>query len=588
MSDTKTALERARERALRFVGDEDPFVSLRAYRDRRRRNRRIASGVLALALVVAGVGAAIALSHQPTSVTIGGVDEGLADPNGPCFPGETCWDMDVYVVRTDGTDVRRLGYGNGRDLATSWSPDGTRIAFAVADGVDDEHANIYTMAADGSDVRQLTSGSQLDLFPVYSPDGSKIAFTSDRSGSVEIWMMNADGSDLVALTDFVDDGFDEYHPTWSPDGSQIAFVRGHVPPGADGELWVVNTDGSDAHQIFGAPLVSFPSWSPDGSRIAFGTGTWPHVRLGVLDLGSGAVSDLGDGYMPHWSPDGAQLEYSIASPGSGFAIMDLESGRPGDRRIVRTSGWAGAWSPDGTQIVFSDGPPNVPGALAPPTMTSPAVAGWLDDGTPYIVVRHEDGTLTAVEAISPHVATGGIRKLIGWCASSRTFDDPFHGSKFDEYGRYLLGPSPTGLATFHVEPSSSTPGFRLGERVPPPPRGVETTRPQGPFCLDTNQTPLLMPGTVSLAAADPSAPDTPASLIQLPEPPFGSRWEIDATLLLEPDGSASLCASVVAGRCIEGAPVEGPRIDGGEPLVVPGRWFVMIRDGTFVDPLRVG
>jgi len=222
MADTKRALERAYEHALRATSDGDAFAELRAYRERRRRNRRIAAASLALLLVVLGVGSAVSLSQRADRVTIGGVDEGLSDPNGPCFPDQSCWDMDVYVVRADGTQTRRLGYGEGRDLATSWSPDGRRIAFAVAGGADDRRAGIYSMAIDGSDVRQLTSGAQLDLFPVYSPDGSRIAFTSDRSGAVEVYVMNADGSAQTRLTT-ASPTFDG-RPAWSPDGSKIAFA----------------------------------------------------------------------------------------------------------------------------------------------------------------------------------------------------------------------------------------------------------------------------------------------------------------------------------------------------------------------------
>jgi hypothetical protein len=75
------------------------------------------------------------------------------------------------------------------------------------------------------------------------------------------------------------------------------------------------------------------------------------------------------------------------------------------------------------------------------------VAANLPDGRPVFVVHHEDGPVSVVDAFSTHV-TYGIGKLAGWCSSSRTFEDPFHGSKWDEFGDYALGPAPTGLVTY--------------------------------------------------------------------------------------------------------------------------------------------
>jgi TolB protein len=262
----------------------------------------------------------------------------------------------VYVVRTDGTEVTRLGYQDQRDLAYSWSSDGERIALFIGEGAESDQgqtsAGIYTMAADGTDVRRLTDGGGhwIDAFPSFSPDGSKIVFQSDRTGTAEIYVMDADGSNEVLLSDFDDDPRDDYTPTWSPDGERIAFVRGEIPPGGLGELWVMDADGSNAHVLLDTPPVDFPSWSPDGSRIAFELGNWPDVRVGVVDLDAGIVTDLGTGYHPVWSPDATRL--AISDPDGGFAIVQVDASSR--RQVVSTTAWwAGAWSPDGEWIVYN-------------------------------------------------------------------------------------------------------------------------------------------------------------------------------------------------------------------------------------------
>jgi hypothetical protein len=340
---------------------------------------------------------------------------------------------------------------------------------------------------------------------------------------------------------------------------------------------VIEGDGSNAEPLLDEPLVNVPKWSPDGSRIAFTVGAWPEVRVQILDLESEIVTDLGIGHTPVWSPDASRLVVSFPED-RGFAIVDLD--RPDRRQIVHATGWATGWSPDGEWIVFNDAGLTATSPAEEPPGVGQALAGFRNDGTPFLVVRHEDGSLTAVEAISPHVATGGIRKLLGWCASSQTFDDPFHGSRFDGYGRYLNGPAPTGLVRFDLEIVEEIPGFRLGDALAPLPRETGGDAPAGPLCLDTDVTPLVMPDVAASGL-------TPADLAAT-APPEGSRWLVEGTLSLEPDGTALLCAEVQATTCLAGAPVEGPSIDGGDPLVVPGRWLVLVRDGTLVDPIRAG
>ena len=157
-------------------------------------------------------------------------DLDLAEPSG---------DEEIYVMNADGTNVRQLTSNGDFDSAPAWSPDGTKIAFEKAaagtfvpgvpaePGKEAEEKDIYVMRADGTHVRRLTDSPGLDEGPVWSPDATKIAFSSDRDGQQEIYVMDADGSNPRRLTD--NPARDE-----SPDWQALPFDgRGHRACGDD-------------------------------------------------------------------------------------------------------------------------------------------------------------------------------------------------------------------------------------------------------------------------------------------------------------------------------------------------------------------
>jgi hypothetical protein len=139
MSDVKELLERALETATSTSSPVDDFDRLVHYRERRHRNQRLAAGGVALVLVVAVIGSALALlrtSDERRPGSSGGVvpiDPGI---NQACGSNDACWDADVFTMNVDGTHVTRLGLDAARDFGYSWSPDGQRIALYRGVGVD--------------------------------------------------------------------------------------------------------------------------------------------------------------------------------------------------------------------------------------------------------------------------------------------------------------------------------------------------------------------------------------------------------------------------------------------------------------------
>jgi len=246
---------------------------------------------------------------------------------------------EIYRMNQDGSGLVRLTNSPGYDAEPALSRDGSKIAFvSFREGT--YCCGIYVMnAADGGGLVHLPPGRA----PAWSPDGSKIAFTRYGANASDIYVMNADGSGIVQLTNTP--GNDD-QPAWSPDGSKIAFSSTR-----DGnhEIYVMNaTDGSGLVRLTNDPLWDdHPAWSPDGAKIAFSKYSTIYV-MNATD-GSGLVR-LTTGWDddPTWSPDGSQIAFTRrtddgnsdiyvmnASDGSGIGRLTTDPAFDGEASWAR-------------------------------------------------------------------------------------------------------------------------------------------------------------------------------------------------------------------------------------------------------------
>lgn len=190
---------------------------------------------------------------------------------------------DIYVMNKDGSNIRRLTESVGSDRSPTWSPDGTQIAFFSGRS---GSGDIYVMNADGSDQRNLTNNDYKDDFPSWSPDGTRIAFSStlNGDGDYDIYSMDTDGGNICQIT--FNNGWD-FHPEWSPDGSQIAFTSR-----SNDNIYIMNSDGTEMHQLADVGYDLLPSWTADGQAVTFMSGRDDGWNFYVVGVNEGDVRPL--------------------------------------------------------------------------------------------------------------------------------------------------------------------------------------------------------------------------------------------------------------------------------------------------------
>ncbi|HEY1403498.1 MAG TPA: hypothetical protein VGB05_05185 [Pyrinomonadaceae bacterium] len=184
------------------------------------------------------------------------------------------------------------------------------------------------MNADGTGQVRLVSDTRVSPTLSWSPDGSKIAFSVyDSQGQSDIYTVNlADGA-VTGLTTAATPGVDYRSPAWSPDGRQIALTRSTFTfiPGGDGEIYVMNADGSDLRNLTNSLYADGgANWSPDGSALVLTS-----LRDGNDEIymmypdGSGQVrltNNEGQDFAPTWQLPQSNAPCLLAEAGTERAV----------------------------------------------------------------------------------------------------------------------------------------------------------------------------------------------------------------------------------------------------------------------------
>jgi TolB protein len=193
--------------------------------------------------------------------------------------------FDIFTAKPDGSDLTQLTTTPGYDAETTITRDGKHLVFT---SMRDGDLDIYTMDADGGNVRRLTNELGYDGGPFWSYDGKQIVYRAyhpqiekDKSDylnllkqnlirptTLEIWVMNADGSDKRQVTH---NGKANFGPYFFPDGKRIIFASNmDDPKGRNFDLYKINADGTGLERItYNDTFDGFPMFSPDGKKLVF-------------------------------------------------------------------------------------------------------------------------------------------------------------------------------------------------------------------------------------------------------------------------------------------------------------------------------
>ena len=247
----------------------------------------------------------------------------------------------------------------------------------------DRRNHIFALDLPSGRISQLTSGkNHHDQHPKWSPDGRRISFVSSRGGNFDLYVMNADGTNVMRLTDHPANDFD---PIWMPDGQSLIFSSERDSRSDLYRVWLKDRRVDRLTQHFVGRAI-MPSVSPDGKSVAFAAQTLQRLQfwefqIHVLDLATGktrALDNSGGACWPSWSPDGRLIaNVLLAKEPSTIQVRNADgNGARELPSIPKLWSYYPDWSTDAKWIALSVSPQHHEGedwdlAIVPADGSSP-------------------------------------------------------------------------------------------------------------------------------------------------------------------------------------------------------------------------
>jgi hypothetical protein len=255
----------------------------------------------------------------------------------------------IFFASADGSSERKLGDG----IDAAWSPDGSRLAYVRRSEATGKPV-LVTIDAGGSNefVVAETVGDSL-VTPAWSPNGERLSYAANDRGNYDLFLINADGSNQVRLTDTAGD---DLSPMFSPDGTRL--------------LYASDVTGRKSLQIVSRVLETGqvtrltesqgqnldPMWSPDGRSIVFASTRDRTADIYIMraDGSDERLLTVGDGSAenrhPAWSSDGNYLVFSSTRNGGVFNLFIMTPDGKNIQQITNQAGpsFGGRFRPNGS------------------------------------------------------------------------------------------------------------------------------------------------------------------------------------------------------------------------------------------------
>jgi TolB protein len=242
--------------------------------------------------------------------------------------------QEIYIADYDGFNQRRVTVGRNLNLSPVWSPDSKALAYtSYRRGFPDILVSFIYQGK----LEYPTRGTDRNhnFLPAWSPDGSQIAFVSNRDGNAEIYVVNADGSNVRRITNHPSI---DVTPTWSPTGNQLAFTsdRSGSP-----QIYMVGAEGAGLRRVTTESYCDRPTWSPAPfNEIAYASRTGPGYDIKIYDIAQGTIRQItsgeGSNESPAFAPNGRHLAFTSTRNGKAHIFTIARDGK--DVRQVTREG----------------------------------------------------------------------------------------------------------------------------------------------------------------------------------------------------------------------------------------------------------